>query len=65
MTWDVPLFGETPEQAAIVERDAEREAFLDARQAVLDKAMIAVVDERGRHLTERRWRKYIEFIGSL
>lgn len=66
MTWDVPLFGEAPaEQAAIIEHDAEREAFLDAKQAVLDKARLAVVDERGKHLNERRWRKYINFIGSL
>ena len=41
------------------------EAFEQHRSAVLEKAELAVVDQHGRRLNERRWRDHIEFIGSL
>lgn len=62
MTWPFNLFG-SPEQ--VRPHDAEREAFLDAKQAMLDKHRIAVVDHRGRRLNERRWQYLLDYLEAL
>lgn len=55
------------ETQTAIEQVAPRqdEAFEQHRSAVLERAELAVVDHRGKRLSERRWRDHINFIGSL
>lgn len=62
MTWPFNLFGSQLEQVRKHEAD---DAFEQHRSAVLERAELAVVDQHGRRLNERRWRDHIDFIGSL
>lgn len=53
-------------QAAVIEQQApQQQDFEQHRSAVLERAELAVVDQHGRRLNERRWRDHMEFIGSL
>lgn len=63
MRW-ADLFGtREPEQVRLVE--AHDEAFAEAKDRVLEKIEIAVVDQHGRRLSERRWRNHYDFVRSL
>lgn len=61
------LFGflSRDEAPVAVQQQAPRDVFEEHRAAVLERAELATVDQRGRRLNERRWRDHIEFIGSL
>lgn len=64
MSWLSNLLGsKNPEQVRLVQ--AEDIAFAESKKRVLEKAELAVTDQHGRRLNERRWRDHIEFIGSL
>ena len=64
MRW--PSFGTKHEtQAAITQQAPQQQDFEQHRSAVLERAELAVVDQHGRRLNERRWRDHMEFIGSL
>lgn len=63
MTWPFNLFGDKPAIETLAQDHDE--AFEAHRSAVLERAEIAVVDQHGKRLNERRWRDHIEFIGSL
>lgn len=63
MAWPFSLFGSQSEQVRL--HEAEDVAFAEAKERVLERAELATVDQHGRRLNERRWRDYIEFIGSL
>lgn len=63
MAWPFNLFGEKPAIEALAQN--QDEAFEVHRSAVLERAELAVVDQYGRRLNERRWRDHIDFIGSL
>ncbi len=63
MSWLNNLFGSQPEQVRLSE--AEDHIFAEAKERVLERAELAVVDQHGRRLNERRWRDHIDFIGSL
>lgn len=63
MSWPFNLFGSEPEQVRL--HEAEDHIFAEAKERVLERAELAVVDHRGKRLSERRWRDHMNFIGSL
>ena len=68
MTGPFNLFGflsRDETQAAITQQAPQQQDFEQHRSAVLERAELAVVDQHGRRLNERRWRDHMEFIGSL
>lgn len=64
MSW-LSFLTKSDAQAAITQQAAQQQDFEQHRSAVLERAELAVVDQHGRRLNERKWRDHIEFIGSL
>jgi len=63
MNWFSDIFGSTPEQVRLAQVEDERVS--EARRIILERAELAVTDERGRHLNERKWRDRMNFIAGL
>jgi hypothetical protein len=63
MNWFSNIFGQTPEQVRLAQ--AEDERITEAKRILLERAEIATTDERGRHLSERKWRERYNFIAGL
>jgi hypothetical protein len=64
---DFPNFGEIPGHVTLydVQRQAQQRAAYEAKRITLEKAELAVTDENGRHLSERKWRQRYDFIRGL
>ena len=64
---DFPDFGNIGSPQMMEERliDTEQARVEAAKDILLARAELAVVDHNGRRLTERKWREHVQFIEGL
>lgn len=67
MSFDPAWFGSKAEHVTLhqAQAEAERQALEQAKDVILPKLELAVVDGDGKRLKEREWRKMMRTVESL